>query len=148
MTAYATLTREFITEDADSEGYRSFVWYAEKDNYNDASVVLNNSYLKAAVIERMRHELIIDEVVVTHTGTVGVVWQGSFAVGTDPVTYTPWPLEEQETLKSPDHLFWSFNPGVHLTIDKTKLRVAMLILAVSGYAATDDVDVTVRGRFR
>lgn len=148
MTAYATLTREFISPSKTPEGETPFIWFAEKDNFNDATLVLNNAYMKSQVYQKAKEYVRIRKITVIYTGQVGSRVQGAIVVGTDAVTYTPWPISLQISQFSGDYLEWDFGEGVVITVNEVIAKVNVLVLSMSGYAATDDVDVQVEGAFR
>lgn len=144
MTVYPTLTREYLDPYPDKRGCRNFVWYCEKDNFNDATLVVNDAYLKTRTLATKPKRFVIRKVAIFNAGTVGVKISGALSVGPPLITPCPYPLEDQFTLASNVPVIWDFGAGISL--DPTdQPYTSIIVLAVAGYAATDDLDIVVEG---
>ena len=72
MTKYATLSMEWVDDDPDEDGKFHFMIYVVADNYNDASVVLNSSYIPSAIFGHLVNQLHLTKIHLIHQGTIGV----------------------------------------------------------------------------
>lgn len=131
------------------DGEHDFVWYLEKDNYNDATIVVNNAYMKSEVYQRAKKYLRIKKIAIVYTGQAGATIEGALVVGTDAVNYTPWPICRKVVARSGDFIEYDFGErGIEVTIDRVIAAVNVIVLTMGLYAATDDVDVNVQGVFK
>lgn len=112
-------------------------------------MVVNNAYMKSEVYQKAKRYLRFQKIAVIYTGQVGATVQGAIVVGTDATTYTPWPISEKVVPNSGAFLEWDFGQdGVPVTLDAVIASVNVLVLTLSLYAATDDLDIHVHGVFK
>ena len=151
MTKYATLTFDWVDDEPDESGRYKFMIYVVADNYNDASVVLNSSYIPSEIFKHTTKELHLTKIHMIHQGTIGVRIKP--IVATNP----PWAKSavayfgllassNRITVDADDCTIldgdWRLDPGFGVTRTSA---VQFMVLNMTGYANTDDLKFFLEG---
>ena len=151
MTKYASLSMEWVDDEPDADGKFHFMLYVLADNYNDASVVLNSSYIPSAIFSHQVKELHLTKIHMIHQGSTGVRMKPIIA------TNPPWAASaaayfgllacgNRITVDADDWTLlkgdWRLDPGFGVTRTSA---VQFMVITMAGYEGTDDLRLLLEG---